>query len=463
MKKAIGFILIMFSFSELAFARLGPFPHERTDTPKKKNAHVGRYLYIGSAPSFETGDVELTISKMSLTVRATAWVKQDKIDNYAKELYERWLKIEDALKDPKFVLHPLIKLESLATAQTSIAWAKIASQYSSHVLENRGVEVYQTKRNAKNVSDKYQYSENISDAILRYLFKNNRLNAHLIKSDNKLRDSLLSVENSRRLFSSHHQDNFTKRNNKTGFVGHITYVYPIAATVKGPFNQPKEASRTLMSYGTIEARWWSDRWADEFGGLPFILINSAGVAFHGPISNFAPLDVWFLRRGYVSHGCHRMDVSDLMELRSILPKNVKELGKVKLTILDYFDVTDWDNDGKSEVVDVKYYNIPNSVSIPKGKTIDEVIRPYKVENQAKSFFANNSFAKKFYDVQKDMITGTPKYQTEAGILKKVGTYGPLPIKRFDYKPSRVLQYQELGTQLLPYDDNKGKFPPTYFY
>jgi hypothetical protein len=444
-------------------ALLGPMPHERTDTPKKANANVGRYLYVGTAPKFEASEIELTVSKMSLTVRATGWISQQKMDAYASQLYKRWEQIDTTMQDQTFVLHPLVTVNGLPTKNTSIAWAKIAAQYSSHVLENRGVEIYNPKRNARSLEaagTDEEYRQKISTAILRYFFNNNSLTPESVKSDNMLRDNLLSVNNSRALFQNHYQSLYTPSSSKAGYLGHLTLVYPIAATVAGPFDQPAEGSRTLMSYGTIDARWWSDKWDDEFGGLPFILVNSAGVAFHGPITNFAPLDVWYLRRGYVSHGCHRMDTSDIIELRNILPR--KELGKVRLTILNNFDVTDWNNDGQNEVVDVKYYNIPAAVAIPAGKTIDEAIKPFLIENQMKSFYQTNTFAKKHYDVANDLIVGTPKYKITGGVLTKDGVHGKLPLARFNYQPNRVLQYKELGTQMYPYDDNQGKYPPTYF-
>jgi hypothetical protein len=461
-------ILMSSSFAngaEIVESLMGPMPHERTNTPKLANANVGRYLYVGVAPKFDSSEIELTVSKMSLTLRATGWITQSKIDGYGLQLYKRWEQIDSTMQDPDFVLHPLVQLQSLATKDTSIAWTKIAAQYSSHVLENRGLDIYTSKRNASFLEASGQeddYRRTISTAILRYYFNNNSLTPEAVKSDNRLRDRLLSNANSRELFKKHYAKIYTPSRKKSGYLGHLTLVYPIAASVKGPFDQPSEGSRNLMSYGTIESRWWSDKWNDEFGGLPFILINSAGVAFHGPITNFGPLDVWYLKRGYVSHGCHRMDTSDIIELRNILPRNLKDLGKVRLTVLNNFDVIDWDNDGKEEVVDVKYYNIPSSIAIPEGKTMDDAIKPFLVENQMKTYYQNNAFTKNLYDAATDTIEGTPKYTVSGNVLSKNGVHGRLPLKRFDYQASRVLQYKELGTQMYPYDDNQGKFPPTYF-
>lgn len=459
----------MLAFSSLSMATtnemFGPMPHERTNTPLKKNAHVGRYLYVGTAPKFEGEELELTTSKMSLTMRATGWMTQAKIDDFAAHLYRRWEQIDGTMDDPKFELHPLIKLETLATKDTSIAWTKIAKQYSSHVLENRGVEIYNNKRNANSLVNNGkvdEYRQSVSTAILRYFFNDNSLTPEQVKADNKLRDSLLSKVNSQKLFKQHYSSVFTPTSAKSGFVGFLTFVYPVAATTAGPFDQPREQVRTLMPSGSVESRWWSAKWDDEFGGLPFILIEPSGVAFHGPITNFEALDVWYLRRGYVSHGCQRMDTSDIIELRNILPKKMKDFGKVKLTILNNFDVADINNDGKKEVVDVKYYNIPSAVSIPAGKTMDDVVKPYLVQNQMKSFYQNHPYASKFYDASTDSIKGTPNYKVVGGALTKDGTHEALPLMRFTYQPNRVIQYRELDVQLVPFDDTKGDFPPTYF-
>ena len=444
----------------------GPITHERTDTPKKANAHVGRFLYVGNAPKFGAGEVDLTVSKLGLTLRATGWITQERIDTYASQLYKRWELIDQTMQDPSFVLHPLVKFQDLATKQSTVTWAKIAAQYSAHVLADRGVEVFSAKRNSKfldasGIANEYQ--ADVSTAILRYYFDDNTLTPELLKADNKRRDYLLAPANSQALFYTHFNSIYTPTMKKDGFVGNLNFVYPIAATVKGPNDQPREGSRLLMNHGTIDARWWSDKWDDEFGGLQFILINAAGVAFHGPITNYAPLDVWYLRRGYVSHGCHRMDSSDVMELRNILPKEIKDLGKVKLTILNNFDVTDWNEDGKNEVVDVKFYNIPTSIAVPKNKTMEDMVKPFLVENQMKTFFQTNAFSKKYYSPLTDTINGAVKYKFSKGFLVRDGFHGPLPIARFESQPSRILQYRELGVHLLPYDDNRGNFPPKYFF
>lgn len=68
---------------------------------------------------------------------------------------------------------------------------------------------------------------------------------------------------------------------------------------------------------------------DYFGGFPFLRINALNSSgqhtygFHGPITYTCPNGgrscsltdrQWFLQQGYVSHGCVRMEVEDIVEL-----------------------------------------------------------------------------------------------------------------------------------------------------
>jgi hypothetical protein len=54
-----------------------------------------------------------------------------------------------------------------------------------------------------------------------------------------------------------------------------------------------------------------------FAGLPFIRLEgppTLGYGFHGPIDRFTTPEGGTLRRGYVSHGCMRMQAQDIVEL-----------------------------------------------------------------------------------------------------------------------------------------------------
>jgi hypothetical protein len=63
--------------------------------------------------------------------------------------------------------------------------------------------------------------------------------------------------------------------------------------------------------------WWTDPDTGEkspvFAGLPFLSWNGP-YAIHGPIDNYRAANGGSLRRGYVSHGCVRMEAADVLEV-----------------------------------------------------------------------------------------------------------------------------------------------------
>jgi hypothetical protein len=86
--------------------------------------------------------------------------------------------------------------------------------------------------------------------------------------------------------------------------------YPIAAYNKNDF---------VIKPSTIQPckTWWTDPATGErlpvFAGLPF-MSWSGSYAIHGPIDNFRAPNGGNLRRGYVSHGCIRMEAADVLEV-----------------------------------------------------------------------------------------------------------------------------------------------------
>jgi hypothetical protein len=86
--------------------------------------------------------------------------------------------------------------------------------------------------------------------------------------------------------------------------------YPLAAYGKQDF---------VIKPSTIQPckTWWTDPASGEklpvFAGLPFLSWSGA-YAIHGPIDNYRATSGGNLRRGYVSHGCIRMEAADVLEV-----------------------------------------------------------------------------------------------------------------------------------------------------
>lgn len=71
--------------------------------------------------------------------------------------------------------------------------------------------------------------------------------------------------------------------------------------------------------------WWKDpdtgKNVPVFAGLPFLRLEGApslGYAIHGPIDSYTLPSGGRLKRGYVSHGCIRMEAADVQELTARL-------------------------------------------------------------------------------------------------------------------------------------------------
>ncbi len=458
----------------------GIFPHQRTNIPEKKNATVGNYLYLGVAPKFDAEDLKITSSKIGLTVRITGEVTAELKNNYSLFLYKRFKRIADAfLNDPAMGFDDLPSIQTLEAKTKSASdqlWLKIASPYSKHVLEGNNVSIETTS------IDSQEYKKNILTALLRYYLQNQTLTLDSIPTlDQYFQDPKYVQNLSNQLFNIHLANRFTSLpvvDAKTGksYLGNLTYVYPIAATAEGPFDQPREGIRDFGLEGNIDSRKWSDKWNDEFGGFPFLLIEWSGVAFHGPITNYAPLNIWYLRRDFVSHGCHRMDSSDIMELRALMPANLSKLQKlnkgIKHITLTWPDVTDWNNDGQKEVLDVQYYDIPTWLPAPKkGIDLDLISKKYMGDNAQSTWRKNhythynknaNADGTPFYDPATGLYSGLPKYEMTNGKLVRNGTENAVPVYTFPYQANRIIQYHTGVTSPKGYDFISGKFPPIYF-
>ena len=80
-------------------------------------------------------------------------------------------------------------------------------------------------------------------------------------------------------------------------------------------------SKAIWSWNYRCRIWWKDTDTGKdlpvFAGLPFIRLegpSSTAYGIHGPIDNYTAANGGTLRRGFVSHGCVRMDAVDVVEL-----------------------------------------------------------------------------------------------------------------------------------------------------
>ncbi|NVB83863.1 MAG: L,D-transpeptidase [Kofleriaceae bacterium] len=96
----------------------------------------------------------------------------------------------------------------------------------------------------------------------------------------------------------------------SGEFGESHSYYPIASTGRHDF---------VITPSTIQPckTWWTDpetgTKSPVFAGLPFMSFYG-NYAIHGPIDNYRATNGGSLRRGYVSHGCFRMEAADVLEV-----------------------------------------------------------------------------------------------------------------------------------------------------
>jgi hypothetical protein len=98
---------------------------------------------------------------------------------------------------------------------------------------------------------------------------------------------------------------------------HIRLDKPVGAESSDPGYAP-------WAYAYSCRMWWKDpdtgTKVPVFAGLPFLRLEGAptlGYAIHGPIDSYTIPSGGRLRRGYVSHGCIRMEAADVLELYAL--------------------------------------------------------------------------------------------------------------------------------------------------
>lgn len=110
----------------------------------------------------------------------------------------------------------------------------------------------------------------------------------------------------------------------SGEFGESLSYYPIARYGKQDFQITPASIQPCKT-------WWTDPATGEktpvFAGLPFMSWSGA-YAIHGPIDNYRAPNGGNLRRGYVSHGCFRMEAADVLEVYA----RIKGIAKVPVHV-----------------------------------------------------------------------------------------------------------------------------------
>ena len=111
---------------------------------------------------------------------------------------------------------------------------------------------------------------------------------------------------------------------ESGEFGESLSYYPIAATGRQDFQITPSSIQPCKT-------WWTDKATGEkrpvFAGLPFMSFYGP-YAIHGPVDNFRATNGGSLRRGYVSHGCFRMEAADVLEVYA----RIKGVAKVPVRL-----------------------------------------------------------------------------------------------------------------------------------
>jgi hypothetical protein len=109
-----------------------------------------------------------------------------------------------------------------------------------------------------------------------------------------------------------------------------------------------------------------------------------------------------------------------------------------------------------------YYNIPSSIAVSKKQTVQGVVKPFLVENQQSTFLKTNRFSAKYYSKTTDTLVKVPKYIFSNNKVSKSGVHAEVPIKRYEYRNNRIIQYKEENIKFIGFDGIKGSWHPNKF-
>ncbi len=211
-----------------------------------------------------------------------------------------------------------------------------------------------------------------------------------------------------------------------------------------------------------------------YGWAPKMDYQAIGNGFHNPAVRFfspstaiktalgAPLShntLWAVKRGPVSHGCSRLPLGHLWEMRQIFPVEDAKMVKVHYfgNNSQDFDVYDIDGDGEAEVMGVEYM-ITYSPKAENGLQNREGTG-FTISNDKKIEFYSNLYGARnvFTVVDGKLIFQNPSVSLQsyldllkAGVKTRITMSGEFPLHEATYEREKVQLYSAGGVNKLLY-------------
>lgn len=210
-----------------------------------------------------------------------------------------------------------------------------------------------------------------------------------------------------------------------------------------------------------------------YGWAPKMDYERAGNGFHNPAVRFTSLSrelktqlnlpaqhgtFWSVKRGGVSHGCSRLPLGHIWEMRHLFPVVDKEMTQVNYFGSDPrdFDVYDIDGDGKPEVMGVEYlisYGLKEADGIGSREGTD-----LKIGRENKNAFYQTLYGTK--DVFRQLDDGNflflsptvslPSYldRLKKKVTARLSLQGDFPLYEQTYERDKVQFYLPITTDGL---------------
>lgn len=205
-----------------------------------------------------------------------------------------------------------------------------------------------------------------------------------------------------------------------------------------------------------------------YGWIPKMDYQAAGNGFHNPAVRMGlsagqksqlgipsgHTTLWAVKRGDVSHGCSRMPVGHVWEMRQILPVENAKMKQVFYFGNDSrdFDVFDINGDGKLEVMGVEYmisYGLQANTGLQSREgTGLEVSNDRKLEFYTKLYGRNNVFS---VGNNQRIVFTNPSVSIQSyldhqkvGVKSRLTLQGNYPLYEQDYERDKVQFYSSGG-------------------